>query len=140
MQDELFSSLSERSSLLQKGQTTGRVDYRLKGGLDSLKQEMKHLEKLAYLYQNDTENKYKHVSAKEKAKRVQAVTDLKKKTDRTIFEIQNTFGIQSNANLLDLESGSRGKDGEFANTRDLSSKQLLQSQRKMIDKQDVALD
>ena len=70
LQDELYGCLEERTSQLQKGSTTGRVDYRLKGGLETLKQEMKHLEKLAYLYQNDSENKYKNVSAKEKTKRI----------------------------------------------------------------------
>lgn len=54
---------------------------------------MKHLEKLAYLYKNDNENKYKNVSAKEKTKRIQAIADLKKQSDKTILEIQNTFGI-----------------------------------------------
>ena len=83
---------------------------------------MKNLEKLAYLYQNDNENKYKNVSAKEKTKRIQAISELKKKSDKTIGEIQNTFGIQQNANLLDLETGSRDKDGEFAHTRDMGSK------------------
>ena len=101
---------------------------------------MKHLEKLAYLYKNDNENKYKNVSAKEKTKRIQAIADLKKQSDKTILEIQNTFGIQTNANLLDLETGTRDKDGEYSHTREMDSKQLLKEQRSMIDKQDVALD
>ena len=94
LQDELYSCLEERNSQLSKGQTTGRVDYRLKGGLETLKQEMKNLEKLAYLYQNDNDNKYKNVSAKEKTKRIMSISELKKKSDKTVTEIQTTFGIQ----------------------------------------------
>ena len=61
MQEDLSAALKDRSDMIQKGQKTGRIDYKLKGGLESMKQDLKHLEKLSYFYSND-DKKYKNIS------------------------------------------------------------------------------
>ena len=57
LHNEMLGNLTERQSLQKQGSSTGRVDYRLKGGLESLKQDLKNLSKVAYLYENDKDNK-----------------------------------------------------------------------------------
>ena len=37
MQEDLSAALKDRSDMIQKGQKTGRIDYKLKGGLESMK-------------------------------------------------------------------------------------------------------
>ena len=39
--NDLSGNLLERKQLILKGNSTGRVDYRLKGGAESLKNELK---------------------------------------------------------------------------------------------------
>ena len=144
LHQELVDSLKDRAESITKGQSVGRVDYKLKSGIESIKQEMKHLEKLSYLYSNN-DPKYSNVSQKEKQKRMAAVSQLKTKSDRTVQEIQTTFGLissisgQKNVNLLDLES-QRDKDGEFSSTRGLDDKQLLKQQKDLVSGQDEHLD
>ena len=43
LQSDLSGNLLERKQLILKGNSTGRVDYRLKGGNESLKNELKQL-------------------------------------------------------------------------------------------------
>ena len=64
LQNELNNNLSERSNLLSAGTSTGRVDYRLKGGVDTLKNELRGLEKLEYLYENDPTGKFGFIKDK----------------------------------------------------------------------------
>ena len=86
LQAELSGILTERSQLVSKGQTTGRVDYRLKSGIESLKSELKSMEKISYLYSNDN-SRYKNVSQSEKNKRIAKIATFKEKSDNTILEI-----------------------------------------------------
>ena len=97
---------------------------------------MKHLDKLSYNYSRD-DPKYSHVSSKEKQKRMTAIKTLKAKSDKTVEEIQTTFGMitsgggQKNFDLLDLES-QRDKNGELPSTRGLDDKQLLKQQKELV--------
>ena len=61
LQSNLSGNLLERKQLILKGNSTGRVDYRLKGGVESLKNDLKQLQKIAYLYKNDN-IKYKGIA------------------------------------------------------------------------------
>ena len=68
-----------------KGQSTGKVDYRLKGSVDTLKNQMKQLEKLSYLYKEGKGLAAdKGISQKEKDKRVVSIDELKSKADKTV--------------------------------------------------------
>ena len=105
-----------------------------------MKQDLKHLEKLSYFYSND-DPKYANVSSKEKQKRINSIKQLKLKSDKTVEEIQKTFGMissnqngQKNFDLLDLESNTpkRDKNGELPSTRGLDDKQLLKQQKELV--------
>ena len=131
LQAELSGILTERTQLVSKGQTTGRVDYRLKSGIESLKQELKSMEKISYLYSNDN-SRYKNVSQSEKNKRIAKIATFKEKSDNTILEIQKTFGMQSTKNLLDLEGQIdstrkplRDKNGEYSHTGAMNTQELI---------------
>ena len=100
LQEELQGNILERKQLILKGNSTGRVDYRLKGGIDSLKNEMKQLEKISYLYSNDNA-KYKGISSKEKTKRIEMVKGFISKSNKTIDDISKIFGTSTD--LIDLE-------------------------------------
>lgn len=51
--EELLTFIEERTELKNKKEGTGRVDYRIKGTLESLKTDMRSLEKIQYLYKNN---------------------------------------------------------------------------------------
>ena len=50
LDNDLNKAISERNKLTSNKQPTGRVDYQLKGGVESLKNELRPLEKLLYQY------------------------------------------------------------------------------------------
>ena len=48
----VVSLLQQRKALKAKGETTGRLDYQIKGMGESIKQQMRNLDKQAYLYKS----------------------------------------------------------------------------------------
>ena len=92
----------ERDALVKSGTPTGRVDYRIKGSSESLKYEMRNLEKLRYLYLNDTSGRFNNI--KDKKQRADKINDLKVKADKILSEVSKIPGIsQTNTNLLGME-------------------------------------
>ena len=108
LQQELNSLITERSTLLASKASTGRVDYRIKGGMASLQNEMSQLQKLAYLYES---NGAKYANVKDKQKRIQSINVLKTKADATIQQINSqVLNTQTNTNLLDIQQPGKQND------------------------------
>jgi hypothetical protein len=118
--------------MIKNKQSTGKVDYMLKGSIDSLKFEIKNIEKLLHNYENEDPTT-KGIKQSEKDKRIKLMKGFLERADPLIAQVRestdNTQAFSNLVNNTDLESQNyrekRGEDGEYDDTRGQTNRQLL---------------
>lgn len=52
-EDRLIENLKLRSIAVKAGETTGKYDYTLRNDLDNVRDDLKNMEKLAFIYEHE---------------------------------------------------------------------------------------
>ena len=102
-QTKLSEWLGEREFNVRSGKQSTRVDYLIKNEIESAEQNMRNLDKLAFLYQSKPQE-YPDIQPKELTRRVAQVTDLKAKMDASLKQARDALGLSMQAKQVDLES------------------------------------
>jgi hypothetical protein len=137
LRNELLSYLEEREDSLRNGKSTGRIDSKLRGGLqqfpvyiDFLRNELNSISK--------DPGRYK-VSGNELQRRKAIIDDL----EQSLSDIE-TKSLQGPSGPKGLGVGVNFKrdagESETSDTRNLSNQDLKITQKKMIEKQDEDIE
>ena len=124
--------------------SVARFKYIAQATWKTLQQDVQHFNKLCHEYDNEP-LKQAQLSKKEKTRRVSLIEDLKSLIEGQLTQEYNSVINQRNMTDLNAQAAanekySRGEDGEFDQTRDLSNKEVLLEQKRMLKDQDGQIE
>ena len=143
LENEIKDLMDEKKVLFDKKKSTNKIDHMLKGRVDTFRVE---LEKLHSTVNHASADPTKfNISQKEADKRVSKVEEYIEKLQIIEAQISLSPGsavsnINSSNASQDLEENLLGDDGEYMNTRGKNNKQVLNTQKDMLKKQDEHFD
>lgn len=144
LENEIQDLMKEKKALYDKKKSTNKIDYMLKGRVDTFRVELEKLQSTVSFAVMEP-MKY-NISQKEADKRNQKVEDFVEKLKIIESQIQLSFDpngqnvINSSSVSQDLEENLLGDDSEYMNTRGKNNKQVLDVQKDMLRKQDDQFD
>ena len=90
-EDRIREALEQRFQASKRGEQTGKYDYLLNNGVESLKDELKNMEKLEYIYKNEPHNT-PDIGAKEREKRLAKIRETRER----VIDLMSRVKVVSN--------------------------------------------
>jgi adenosyl cobinamide kinase/adenosyl cobinamide phosphate guanylyltransferase len=137
LRSELMNHLADRENRMKNGESTGRVDANLRGGIQQMAVLVDSLHNNIEAYTADP-GRYR-LSQSELDKRRALVSDLESAFNEIDEQSRQVFGPNKSANVgLNFKRGEG--DFETEDTKNMSNQDLKLAQKKMLEKQDEVIE
>ncbi|CDW91411.1 syntaxin 8 [Stylonychia lemnae] len=147
LEDRLSNNLNQKNLAIKAGEPTGKYEYLIQSSVDSLRDDLSKIQRLAFVYQNEP-HQHPDLTQKERQKRVQKIEELEQRIPQLLAQAKqssnadNISGKQRGYNQYDDEERNynRDEEGEFEDTKAMDERQLITKNKKIMNDQDRQLD
>ena len=137
LRTDLMNYLTDRENRMKSGESTGRVDANLRGGIQQMAVLVDSLHNMIEAYSADP-GRYR-LSQGELEKRKALVRDLEQAFNDIDEQSRAVFSPNKGANVgVNFKRGDG--DAETEDTKNMSNQDLKLAQKKMLDKQDEVIE